>query len=83
MFPGFASRINIEMKKLVKDNNCLKFGKHMDIINSSRRMYSAYIGLSVWSDCYNSPSYEDYWISKRDWEENGSKIIYKKCHNII
>jgi actin-related protein len=88
MFPGYASRIDIELRNLYKENT-LKLAKEkkikipIDIIDSPRRKYSVFIGATVLSNVYNIPANESYWISKKDWEESGPNIILKKCPNIL
>ena len=88
MFPGYASRIEKEIKNLyveeglknTKDKN-IKIS--INIIDSPRRKYSVFIGATVLSKTYNRPEFESYWISKKDWEESGPNIILKKCPNIL
>ena len=88
MFPGYASRIEIELRKIYTENN-LKLAKDkkikipINIVDSPRRKFSVFIGATVLSNAYNKPSLDQYWISKRDWEESGPKIILKKCPNIL
>ena len=88
MFPGYASRIDIELRKLYTENT-LKLAKEkkikipINIIDSPRRKYSVFIGATVLSNVYNVPANESYWISKKDWEESGPNIILKKCPNIL
>ena len=87
MFPGYASRIEIELKKLYTENN-LKLAKNkaikipINIIDSPRRKYSVFIGATVLANIYNEQQTE-YWITKQDWDECGPDIIFKKCQNII
>ena len=88
MFPGYASRIDIELKKIYTENT-LKLAKEkkikipINIIDSPRRKYSVFIGATVLSNVYNVPANESYWISKKDWDESGPNIIVKKCPNIL
>jgi len=88
MFPGYASRIDIELKKIYTENT-LKLAKEkkikipINIIDSPRRKYSVFIGATVLSKVYNVPANESYWISKKDWDESGPNIILKKCPNIL
>ena len=88
MFPGYASRIDKELRKIYEQNT-LKLAKEknikipIDIIDSPRRKYSVFIGATVLSNVYNIPANESYWISKKDWEESGPNIILKKCPNIL
>ena len=80
MFPGYASRIDIELRKIAKKK---KIKIHIDIRDSPTRKYSVFIGATVLSNVYNIPANESYWISKKDWEESGPNIILKKCPNIL
>ena len=88
MFPGYASRVDLELRKLYTDNN-LKLAKEktikipITIIDSPRRKYSVFIGAAVLSTTYCQPQYDSYWISKKDWEEAGPNIVLKKCKNIL
>ena len=89
MFPGFVSRFENEMRKLYIENvlantedKTIKI--KINIIDSPRRKYSVFIGATVMSNVYNNPDKPvDYWITKQDWDECGSDIIFKKCQNII
>ena len=73
MFPGYATRLENEIKKLYKEN-ALKLAQDktikipINIIDSPRRKYSVFIGASVLSNVYNGPGYEGYWISKGEYE---------------
>ena len=88
MFPGYSSRIDIELRKIYRENT-LKLAKEkkikipINIIDSPRRKYSVFIGATVLSNVYNIPANESYWITKKDWEESGPNIIIKKCPNIL
>lgn len=86
MFPGYASRLEKEVKKLYIDTN-LKESKEkkikldITIIDSPRRKFSVFIGATVLAKIYNEQ--EAYWISRADWDECGPDIIFKKCQNIL
>ena len=88
MFPGYASRIDLELRELYKENN-LKLAKTktikipINIIDSPRRKYSVFIGAAILSEISNQPENIDYWISKNDWDEAGPNIVLKKCRNIL
>ena len=62
-----------------------KKNKVINIIDSSRRKYSVFIGATVLAKAYNSEQGEmsGYWITKQDWEEVGPDIVLKKCPNVI
>ncbi len=88
MFPGYASRIESELKAIYTEKN-LKLAKTktikipINIIDSPRRKYSVFIGATILANLSNTEQALDYWISKQDWEESGPKIILKKCKNIL
>jgi actin-related protein len=86
MYPGYASRIEIELKKIYTENILKKVQNKtikipINIVDSPRRKYSVFSGAAILSTVLNDV--EDYWISKKEWEECGSKIIMKKCKNIL
>jgi actin-related protein len=86
MYPGYASRIELELKKIYTENILKKVQNKtikipINIVDSPRRKYSVFSGAAILSTVLNDV--EDYWISKKEWEECGSKIIMKKCKNII
>ena len=92
MFPGFVSRLEKEMKDIyiekILDNVVDKTIKiNINIIDSPRRKYSVFIGATILAKAYNNPNNtvanDQYWITKHDWDECGSDIIFKKCQNII
>lgn len=86
MFPGFSSRLEKEMKNLyfdriLKKNPSKDFSKIIEIIDTPRRKYSVFSGASFLAQFYQSQP--DYWITKQEWEEYGTKIIHQKCQNFI
>ena len=88
MFPGYASRIDNELRNLYKENT-LKLAKDktlkipIKIIDRPRRKYSVFTGAAVLSTTCNESKYDEYWISAKDWKESGPGIILKKCPNIL
>ena len=78
MLPGIASRIEIELRGLQNEN--LKFGQKRFFIEVVDKHFrnSAFIGANMISSLYINNCYDDYWISKKDWEEVGPNIINKK-----
>ena len=88
MFPGYASRIEVEVKKLYVAKN-LKLAKSktikipMEVIDSPRRKYSVFIGASVLSKTFNESENLAYWITKQEWQESGPRIIQEKCKTLI
>ena len=86
LFPGFASRIELEMKKLYKeislkntDNKKIKIS--INVIDSPRRKYSVFIGASIIGNYYNTADSGDYWVTIDEWLECGENAVNKE--NII
>ena len=78
MLPGIASRIVIELRGLQYEN--LKFGQNRFFIEVVDKHFrnSAFIGAIILSSLYINNCHDDFWISKKDWEEVGPNIINKK-----
>lgn len=68
MFNGFAERFKKEIKDLVPKS----MKEEIKVIASNERKFSTWIGGSVLSTL---SSFKSKWITKKDYEENGSKII--------
>ena len=88
MFPGFASRLEAELRTLYKEktskNSESKNIKiEIKVVDSPRRKYSVFIGAAVVAEIYNKEETESYWITKEEWAECGNDIIFKKCRNAI
>ena len=82
MFPGFASRIEKEIRNSYIKNNLknasdktikIKIG----IIDSPRRKYSVFIGAAVLANIMAEDPNGEYWISKSDYDEIGENAVYK------
>jgi len=68
MFNGFAERFKKEINDLVPES----MKKEVKVIVSNERKFSTWIGGSVLSTL---SSFKSKWITKKNYEENGSKII--------
>ena len=95
MFPGYATRLENEIKSLYKENT-LKLAKDkiikipINIIDSPRRKYSVFIGASIIANHYNNSENDDYWITRDEWldcEDKGSytkeNLIKNKCQSYL
>ena len=83
LFPGFASRLELEVKKLykegiVKHNENKKSKISINVIDSPRRKYSVFIGASIIGNYYNTPDSKDYWVSIDEWLECGENVLNKE-----
>ena len=91
MFAGYASRLlkeiqNVYVEKVLKNVKDKSVKIKMNIIDSPRRKFSVFIGATVLANTYNNTAQgleADYWITKQDWEEVGSDIIFKKCQSVL
>jgi actin-related protein 2 len=86
LFAGFASRLDKEVvarykKEVLKDDK-RKVNIDINIIDNPNRHYAVFNGAAFLANYY-SKDYKEYWITKQDWEECGSSILYKKCSNIM
>ena len=68
MFEGFAERFKNEIKDLVPKS----MKEEVKILAPTDRKFSTWIGGSILSTL---SSFKSKWITKKDYEENGSKII--------
>ena len=95
LFPGFASRVENEIKKLYKQT-ALKLAKekkikiNINVIDSPKRKYSVFIGASIIANHYNNEENEDYWITRDEWLEcednkdyNKENLIKNKCQSYL
>ena len=74
MYPGYASRIELELKKIyiekiLKNVQNKNIKIPINIVDSPRRKYSVFAGAAILSTAMESTGVEDYWISKKEWEE--------------
>lgn len=86
LFAGFASRLETEVvKKYKKDvlkSEDAKLKIDINIVDNPNRQFAVFNGAAFLANFYNKEN-PGYWISKRDWEECGDSILYRKCSNII
>lgn len=87
LFAGFSTRLEDEVRKkyqkvVLGGDEKRKINIDINIIDNPNRQYAVFNGAVFLANFYreNSPN---YWISKQEWEECGSKILYQKCTNII
>jgi len=70
MLPGIDNRLTAELKALVPDLVEPK------VSGPPERKYSVWIGGSI---LCSLPSFEDLWITKKEYEEFGPSIVHRKC----
>lgn len=76
LFEGFEDRFRREIFSLAKPS----FQEHVRIVrifDKKERKFAVWIGGSLLSNIL--PKVEKGWITKTDYEENGSDIVHKKC----
>lgn len=81
MYPGLPSRLEKEMKQLYLDKvlkgneaNLAKF--KLRIEDPPRRKHMVFLGGSVLAEIMKNR--EEFWISKREWQEQGERILANK-----
>ena len=72
MFNGLPERLTREIKLLAPDS----MKEEVHVIASPERKYSVVIGGSILSSI---ETFKNKWITKAEYEESGSDIVYKKC----
>eukprot|EP00485_Elphidium_margaritaceum_P001005 CAMPEP_0202693528 /NCGR_PEP_ID=MMETSP1385-20130828/7614_1 /ASSEMBLY_ACC=CAM_ASM_000861 /TAXON_ID=933848 /ORGANISM="Elphidium margaritaceum" /LENGTH=396 /DNA_ID=CAMNT_0049349217 /DNA_START=77 /DNA_END=1267 /DNA_ORIENTATION=- len=70
MFDGIAERVTKEIKQLAPDSMTIK------IVAPPDRKYSVWIGGSILSSL---KTFEEMWIKKEEYDEQGPGIVHEKC----
>jgi len=71
MYLGIADRMQKEIKSLAPSIMKIK------IIAPPERNYSVWIGGSILSSL---ATFQQMWISKREYDESGPSIVHRKCY---
>jgi len=70
MFPGLTERLQDELACMAPPETLLK------VVAAPERKYSVWIGGSILTSL---SSFDQMWISKDEYEENGPSVIHRKC----
>ncbi|CAG0891177.1 unnamed protein product, partial [Darwinula stevensoni] len=70
MFPGIVDRMQKEITSLAPS------GMNIKIIAPPHRKYSVWIGGSVLASL---STFQQMWISKKEYDESGPSIVHRKC----
>ena len=70
MFPGIADRMTKEISSLAPSSMKVK------VVAPAERKFSVWIGGSILSSL---STFQQMWISKSEYEENGPSIVHIKC----
>lgn len=70
MYPGISDRMQKEMVALAPSSMRVK------IIAPPERKYSVWIGGSILASL---STFQQMWISKQEYDENGPSIVHRKC----
>jgi actin-related protein 2 len=81
MYPGLPSRLEKEMRQLYLDRVLKGDVKKLEkfklrIEDPPRRKHMVFLGGSVLADIMKDR--DEFWISKKEWEEQGARIIGTK-----
>jgi len=72
MFPGIADRMEKEIEALAPTHT------KINIIAPPERKYSVWIGGSVLASL---STFQQMWITKKEYDESGPSIVHRKCGN--
>jgi len=70
MFPGLPQRLSKEINLLTPDSIKVK------VIDMPERKYAVWIGGSILASL---PTFQQMWISKEEYNEQGPSIVHRKC----
>lgn len=70
LFEGFVNRLEKELLGISPPSVVL------DVVAPPERKYSVWVGGSILSSL---SSFDDMWIAKKEYEEQGASIVHKKC----
>eukprot|EP01102_Stenamoeba_stenopodia_P008270 TRINITY_DN2361_c0_g1_i1.p1 TRINITY_DN2361_c0_g1~~TRINITY_DN2361_c0_g1_i1.p1 ORF type:complete len:389 (-),score=61.36 TRINITY_DN2361_c0_g1_i1:173-1339(-) len=70
MFPGIAQRLEKELSKLVPPR-C-----RVNVLQPQDRIYSTWIGGSILASL---STFQQMWITKQEYDEDGPAIAHRKC----
>lgn len=70
MFNNFDTRLYNELNNIINNNDC-----EIKIISQPERKYSIWIGGAILSSL---STFQDYWITNKQYQEHGSRIIHQK-----
>ncbi len=70
MLPGIDERLTLDLQKMAPGDMTIK------TIAPPERQYSAWIGGSILSSL---ATFEDMWVAKAEYDEQGPSIVHSKC----
>ncbi|MBN3283854.1 ACL7B protein, partial [Polyodon spathula] len=70
LFEGFPDRLQNELAKIATNSKPI-------IVATPERKYSVWIGGSIMSSL---KSFQQLWVQKKDYDEGGPFVIYRKCY---
>lgn len=85
MYPGLPSRLEKEIRRLYL-TNVLKGNEDglkrlkLKIEDPPRRKHMVFLGAAVLADIMKDKP--EFWVTKKEWEEEGTRILTKKCGGV-
>ncbi|KAK1175841.1 actin-3-like [Acipenser oxyrinchus oxyrinchus] len=70
LFKGFPDRLQNELVKIAPNSNPI-------VVATPERKYSVWIGGSIMASL---KSFQQLWVQKKDYDERGPFVIYRKCY---
>jgi len=82
MFPGFSSRLEKDLRALYLENvlrgdrsRAAKF--RCNVEDSPRRQHMVFMGGSMMAAAYEEEANSRWWISRREYDEQGAKAVHR------
>ena len=82
MYPGLPSRLEKELRRLylqhvLKGNEEGMAKLKLKIEDPPRRKHMVFLGAAVLADIMKDKP--EFWVSKKEWEEEGVRVLTRKC----
>jgi actin-related protein 2 len=82
MYPGLPSRLEKELRALylkhvLKGNEEGMKKLKLKIEDPPRRKHMVFLGAAVLADIMKDKP--EFWVSKKEWEEEGTRVLTRKC----
>lgn len=72
MYKDIAQRAETQLSKSAE----IRGLGEVHVVNNQRKLDSSWIGGSIVSSL---SSFDSFWVSSKEWKENGPSIVAKKC----
>ena len=82
MYPGLPTRLEKELRQLylthvLKGNEEGLKKLKLKVEDPPRRKHAVFLGAAVLADIMKDKP--EFWVSKKEWEEEGVRVLHRKC----